>query len=798
MGLSTTEKKIAVTVAVDASRAKRGFAEYEAAARSAEKTTQKVGEGLEVLHAREANAREGAKKLKAEQERLAGVQAKLDGAFKESAMKVAAFAGKLGVAAAAVTGLAMALNAYAGESMRVEGMFSNLTISIEKARQSTQGLVDDMTLAKGAANAVALGVVKTNEDFATLARGAQLLGARVGTDAATALDDLTIALGRGSAKILDNLGIILKQSEAEQIYAKHLKVTTAQLTEEQKAESFRFAALKKIEEATQGVSIATDGLRAKIVRSRVEIENYKAAFLGAEQSAKQFEGSLLELVQRGIVDGNDNVQKYGDDLEKVKDQLIILGHNTEAVAKVTAGQLAEGITKARKQLAAMADEAERAKAELVRLQRVAEFEFVRDETARAAIHAIDMEIIALKGMKAEESLIEDAQRRRVEVLMEEAALRGDILKVTELIREEEKRMLTAGFAEGKRGGGRGDPFASDKARGQAELQRLRMAQAAEAMNREAFGNKQAFAAGLDQAQDAQALQAASQAMGNARRADIAQHLAQEQERNTLLFDERRRAREIAVAEGLDPLAAIAREEQERVAFHEREIELLRSHGAEKAAIAEQEQAIEEAHHRARLQRISAEAQARQKAAQQRQALAQLVMSLESGMADVATEAARAAGASAAEQERVNRIAGAGKAIVTGTLEAINAAAAFASLNPVQGAMHAAASAFAFAKGALMQAGPLSSGGGGGGVPSAGGSASTGFAGRETREARDPGSGAPVSREGLDGKHSPPKASSKSSGPITVHFNSYLPADKKQMGMIIRTAIKNSIEEDGQV
>ena len=64
------------------------------------------------------------------------------------------------------------------------------------------------------------------------------LGRTVDQGPVKSLNDLLLALGRGSPRILDNLGLIVKVSEANRIYAERLNKTTAELTGSEKQTAF--------------------------------------------------------------------------------------------------------------------------------------------------------------------------------------------------------------------------------------------------------------------------------------------------------------------------------------------------------------------------------------------------------------------------------------------------------------------------------------------------------------------------------------------------------------------------------
>src|SRR5690606_4973682 len=118
-------------------------------------------------------------------------------------------------------------------------------------------------------------------------------------------------------------------------------------------------------------------------------------------------------------------------------------------------------------------------------------------------------------------------------------------------------------------------------------------------------------------------------------------------------------------EGLDPIAAIAREEAATVAFHEREIEMLRSHGDRKVEIALAEQQIKQAHHKADLARIAAETRAREAALQKQKRIAEVVFSLGNQSMALGEEIAVANAASEGQRTAMLQGFAASRATVTG-------------------------------------------------------------------------------------------------------------------------------------
>ena len=370
--------------------------------------------------------------------------------------------GAAGLAAAAGLGAtAYALSEISAESLRVEQVFQNLPISIEAAARATGGLVDNLTLAEAAQAAVSFKVVKSSKDFADLAGAAQLLAAKTGQEVGPAITGLSEALGKNSSEILNNYGILLTIGQAQEQYAAQLGIATSELNAIQKEEAFRVIGLQKVKEATQGVKLATDDWRASVQRAPVDMVNFKTAALGGQQGVEQFSLSLEQMISEGLVPASLDLKTYGADAKQVRQALVELGHDTEsaraALRAISDIELAEAFERAAKKTEAQAEATRRAAEEAERLAKAEMFSAQMEMSIAGQVHQLDLELALLKGMSAEESIIEDTMRRRAALLMEEAALRGDMLKVIELTRQEELRQTEAAAAAATRkprGGGR--------------------------------------------------------------------------------------------------------------------------------------------------------------------------------------------------------------------------------------------------------------------------------------------------------------------------------------------------------
>lgn len=97
-------------------------------------------------------------------------------------------------------------------------------------QKASRGTISQSDMLLNANRAMTLGVVKNTEDMATIMEIARVKGQTMGLSLSQAFGDLVTGLGRGSAMILDNLGIVVKVGEVNENYAKTLGKTASELT----------------------------------------------------------------------------------------------------------------------------------------------------------------------------------------------------------------------------------------------------------------------------------------------------------------------------------------------------------------------------------------------------------------------------------------------------------------------------------------------------------------------------------------------------------------------------------------
>ncbi|MGE0451806.1 MAG: hypothetical protein AB7Q29_19690, partial [Vicinamibacterales bacterium] len=169
---------------------------------------------------------------------------------------------------------------------------------VTSTRSATKGLISDLDIMAASNKAMLLGLPVTSASMATMAQTAVVLGRAMKLDAATALDTLTIALGRSSALRLDDLGLSLSQTDANARYAAQLGIVGRELTDAEKKMAFYTAAM---ETAKQKVA-ELGGLQLTLPERIQQIEKAFKNFTDALGVAIATSPVVLEAVG-GVADG---------------------------------------------------------------------------------------------------------------------------------------------------------------------------------------------------------------------------------------------------------------------------------------------------------------------------------------------------------------------------------------------------------------------------------------------------------------------------------------------------------------
>lgn len=152
--------------------------------------------------------------------------------------------------------------------------FENLSVSAGQVSDDILSALQDASAGTVAANklmlaanrAMVLGVADNTEEFTVLMEIARDRARAMGLTIEQAFNDIVTGIGRSSPLILDNLGLVINQVEANEDYAFSLGKTAEELTEAEKKQALLNAVLeqgqKTIDKNTQAELTASETIQA--------------------------------------------------------------------------------------------------------------------------------------------------------------------------------------------------------------------------------------------------------------------------------------------------------------------------------------------------------------------------------------------------------------------------------------------------------------------------------------------------------------------------------------------------------
>ena len=191
----------------------------------------------------------------------------------------------LGATAAAIGAVGAAIDEAVQAADRVDKLkfsFDNLAASagqsgdamLKSLRAASNGMVSDSDLILSANKAMLLGVASNADEMGTLFEIARARGQAMGLDVTQAFNDIVTGLGRGSALILDNLGITIDAASANEEYAKSIGKVASQLTEQERKQALINATLAQSKNITRGggSGAATASAQSQVAQENLKVE----------------------------------------------------------------------------------------------------------------------------------------------------------------------------------------------------------------------------------------------------------------------------------------------------------------------------------------------------------------------------------------------------------------------------------------------------------------------------------------------------------------------------------------------
>lgn len=148
-------------------------------------------------------------------------------------------------------------------------------------RSASGGEIADLNLQLAANKANLLGVADSAQELATLMEIARDRAQKMGISTAQAFDNLVTGLGRGSALILDNLGIVVKESEVYDAYAASVHKTASALSDAEKKQALINAVLQQGAASIAATGGAVESNAAAFARAGAALRNIANTIGGA-------------------------------------------------------------------------------------------------------------------------------------------------------------------------------------------------------------------------------------------------------------------------------------------------------------------------------------------------------------------------------------------------------------------------------------------------------------------------------------------------------------------------------------
>ena len=169
-----------------------------------------------------------------------------------------------------------------------------------------------------------LGVATTGEEMAKLMEIATTRGRAMGETVGQAFNDIVTGLGRGSALILDNLGIVVNATEVNEKYAASLGKSAEALTETEKKQALINAVLADTTSAagatidpTERLSAATDNFKESVGRFINEATGWPDLLNSIADSTNNVTDAINEGLAR---DAAKNASLLGSEILRLSDE----------------------------------------------------------------------------------------------------------------------------------------------------------------------------------------------------------------------------------------------------------------------------------------------------------------------------------------------------------------------------------------------------------------------------------------------------------------------------------------------
>jgi len=213
---------------------------------------------------------------------------------------------------------------------------------LEALEKSARGQINSIDLITSANRAMLLGVATSAEEMAKLMEIAEVRGSAMGLTLNQAFNDIVTGIGRGSALILDNLGIVVDLEKAYRRFAEQNGRTVSSLTDLEQKQLIVNEVIKQSESLVAGADFSK--LTSEFEKAQAQAENFGINLANAftEIIGRDLAGRLADQLERvnaalNSVEGQENIavaaQVVDDQISKIDQLLEQYEQNTQRQAE---------------------------------------------------------------------------------------------------------------------------------------------------------------------------------------------------------------------------------------------------------------------------------------------------------------------------------------------------------------------------------------------------------------------------------------------------------------------------------
>jgi len=193
-------------------------------------------------------------------------------------------------------------NAY---SQLTQSVWENSDEMLRSLREASKWAIKDYDLMLAANTSMKLWVATNTEDMTQLMKIARLYGQQMGQDVSSSFDDIVRWLWRGSAQILDNLGIIIDSEKAYEAYAKSIWKTAEELTKAEKTTALVNATLEEWKKALEEFGEPAQTMQDRVKALWNQFEHMKVSIWEALVPVMERLLNMLEPIIERVVERID-------------------------------------------------------------------------------------------------------------------------------------------------------------------------------------------------------------------------------------------------------------------------------------------------------------------------------------------------------------------------------------------------------------------------------------------------------------------------------------------------------------